>query len=109
MGGSRRIETYGRECLTPVSPTACLLTFYRRIDSHFPYLPSWLISTMAGSLVGSQVARVKHAIETFEGSEHQARLESGPRAAYYSDLRPRVAAVMSSGVGERILDKAGLA
>jgi hypothetical protein len=107
--GKRRIGSYAREGLTPVSSTEALLTFYRRIDTHFPCLPSWLISTLAGSLVGSQVARMHDAIAGWEGSEHQARLQSSARAAYYAELRPRAAAIIASGQGQRALAKTGLA
>eukprot|EP00929_Paragymnodinium_shiwhaense_P033838 TRINITY_DN18510_c0_g2_i2.p1 TRINITY_DN18510_c0_g2~~TRINITY_DN18510_c0_g2_i2.p1 ORF type:complete len:723 (-),score=120.96 TRINITY_DN18510_c0_g2_i2:196-2112(-) len=90
----KRLHSRSRDTLTPISPTSSLLTVYRRVNTNVPYLPNMVVGLVASILVNGQISALQALAEAWEESEYARLLRSGPRAAMYAALTPRLEAAM---------------
>lgn len=93
--GYKRFTTEARDMVRPEyreGELKSVLTVHRKLKIPFTP-PDWAVSWVAGTAVVSQMSSLQRTWEAWEGSEHEQRVQQGPRAEYYASLQSRLESV----------------
>lgn len=100
--GVRRIQQRLRNVVMPTAQGDTALTWHMQWETGIRYLPDWLIGKLATMAISKLRASLETVPARWASGGWEQRVESGPNAEYYRNLRQRIGAMRPAPSGDLV-------